>query len=195
MVVGGGGQAQGAKDALDVLLDRVLGHEQPLGDRLVRAALAPSTRSTSRSRLVRCSSGSSPCRGPSDELLDDARVEHRSAVPDPLDARGQLVEVRDALLEQVADPVAFHARAARARSSHAHAERARGCRCRASARRIAIAARNPSSVWVGGIRMSTIATSGRDCSTSANSSSALARQARRSRTPPRRAAARVPRAG
>jgi hypothetical protein len=35
MVVGGRGQTQGAEDALDVLLDRMLGHEQPLGDRLV----------------------------------------------------------------------------------------------------------------------------------------------------------------
>jgi hypothetical protein len=41
----------------------------------------------------------------SDQLLDHRRVEDRAAVSDPLDASGQLVEVGDALLEQLADPV------------------------------------------------------------------------------------------
>ena len=37
MVIGGWPQAQRAEDALDVLLDGVVGDEQALGDRVVRA--------------------------------------------------------------------------------------------------------------------------------------------------------------
>ena len=61
--------------------------------------------STSSSRSVSSSSGSSPLRALADELRDDGRVEHRAALADPAHARRQLVEVGDAVLEQVADPL------------------------------------------------------------------------------------------
>ena len=57
------------------------------------------------------------------------------------------------------------------------------------------AATSPSSVWVGGMRMSTIATSGRSRRRAASSSSASAACAARPRSPPRRAAAPALRAG
>lgn len=40
-----------------------------------------------------------------DELADDGWVEHRASVPGSLHAEGELVEIRDAFLEQVSDAV------------------------------------------------------------------------------------------
>ena len=82
--------------------------------------------------------------------------------PSAMPAQGvdQDGDVEDALLEQVADPLGVlldqpH-RVARldVLGEHEHADA--GCSAR-----IRWAATRPSSVWVGGIRMSTIATSGR----------------------------------
>src|SRR5215210_106867 len=96
---------------------------------------------------------------PPEQLRDDRRVDRRAAGADALHRAGELRDVGDAVLEQVA-------RALRRRAEQLH-RRAEldvlgepstpvpGCRSR-----ISIAARIPSSVWVGGMRMSTTATSG-----------------------------------
>ena len=59
--------------------------------------------STSSSRSVRSSSGVLPLAALTDELRHDRRVEHRPALADPPHAGRQLVEIGDAVLEQVAD--------------------------------------------------------------------------------------------
>ena len=74
--------------------------------------------------------------------------------------RGELLDVGDAVLEQVADALgASRPSSSSARPTSTYWESTStptsGC-----AARISSAARRPSSVWVGGIRMSTIATSG-----------------------------------
>ena len=58
--------------------------------------------STSRSRGVSSSSGSSRAAA-ADELRDDRRVERRAALGDAPHRGGELVDVGDAVLEQVAD--------------------------------------------------------------------------------------------
>ena len=104
VVVGGWRQAQGAEDVLDVLLDRVLGDEEPLGDRLLERPSAISA-STSRSRSVRCSSGSSPCRRRPTSSPTTAGSSTEPPCPTRLTLEDELGEVGDALLEQVADAV------------------------------------------------------------------------------------------
>ena len=56
---------------------------------------------TSRSRSVRSSSGTRP--PPADELGHDLRIDHRSPARDPADGFAEVVQVLDAVLEQVAD--------------------------------------------------------------------------------------------
>ncbi len=90
---------------------------------------------------------------------DDDRIERRAAGADPPDRVGELVDVADPVLEQVADALGrvgqeLHGQAELdVLGEHEHAD-VRVIRL------ISIAARMPSSVCVGGSRMSTIATSG-----------------------------------
>ena len=109
-------------------------------------------------------------------------------------ASAKLVELGDAVLEQVADALGAGRRAARSRSPTSTCWESTSTPTRGCAARIASAARRPSSVWVGGIRMSTIATSGGSRSTCSSSASAVAALGRPRRSPPRPAAARRPRA-
>ena len=57
---------------------------------------------TSRSRSVRSSSGTRAA--PADEHGDDGGIDDRAALGDPPDGVGEVVEIRDPVLEQVADP-------------------------------------------------------------------------------------------
>ncbi len=87
-----------------MLLDGVLGDEQALGDRPVRAPFGDQGEDPAFAigetleRVVARSAAA-------DELVDDCGVEDRSAVTDAVDAGGELVQVGDTLLEQVADAV------------------------------------------------------------------------------------------
>src|SRR6185503_1329457 len=93
------------EDALDVLLDRVLGYEEPCGDRLVRASFSHEREHlplACRQVFQRIVAGARAA----DELLDDERVEHRASLRDALDARRELAQVGDPLLEEVADSLA-----------------------------------------------------------------------------------------
>ena len=110
---------------------------------------------------------------PAHEPGDDRRVEHALAVGDAAERVDEHGDVRHALLQQVAATLRVlleqaH-RVARldvvGQDEHADARRA--------STRICCAATRPSSVCVGGIRMSTIATSGRVSATRRRSSSAV----------------------
>ena len=131
----------------------------------IRSAIAPLERpsaissSTSRSRGVSSASGS-PRAPPADELRDDRRVERRAALGDAAHGRAELVEVGHAVLEQVADALRAVGEQLQRVARSRRTARARARRCSRCFSRISFAARRPSSVCVGGIRMSTIATSG-----------------------------------
>ena len=60
---------------------------------------------TSRSRGVSRLSGSSALRPLREQLRDDLRVEHRAAFSDPAQCRGEVLEIGDAVFQEIADPV------------------------------------------------------------------------------------------
>ena len=133
------------------------GDDQRLGDALVRAPLGHQLEHLAlarRERLERVLAAA-----PAEHVGDDRRVQHRPAGGDAPHGVGEQLEVRHAVLEQVADAGGVVAdqvdRVAllRVLAEHEHAD----VRLRA---RISIAARSPSSVLSGGICTSTIATSG-----------------------------------
>ena len=147
------------EDLADVRLDRLRAQEELLADGLVRAALGDQREHLAlavgelveRALLARAV----------DEARDDRRVEHALALGDAPQRVGEHGDVGHAFLEQVADALGVvleqaHRVAGRRGSARARARRRRGAtsgsRC---------AATSPSSVCVGGILMSTIATSGR----------------------------------
>src|SRR5262249_18968166 len=91
------------EDALDVLLDSALGDEQALRDRAVAAAFSHEGEdfSLSVTQVVdRIVAGAATA----DELRDDGRIEDGASVADPLDGVGELGQVGDSVLQQVADP-------------------------------------------------------------------------------------------
>jgi hypothetical protein len=101
VVLGARGHAELEEDVRDVLLDRVRGDHQHLGDALVRAALGHQpqhlalARRQSLQRIVAALAA--------EHVRDDGGVEHRSARGDPADRVGEQGEVGHAVLEQVAD--------------------------------------------------------------------------------------------
>ena len=101
MIVGAGRQAELREDAGHVLLDRAQGHEHPIGDRLVRAALCHQledfalTRRDLVERVVLAL--------PPEQPADDLGIERRAAVGNSPDGGAELVQVGDAILEEVAD--------------------------------------------------------------------------------------------
>ena len=160
--------------------------EEALRDRLAGATLAISS-STSRSRGERSSIGSSRRWRPTSSLTT-AGSSADSALGDAAHRAGELRDVSDAVLEQVAE-------ALRALGEELHRvggldelERTRtpipSCWSR-----IFFAATSPSSVWVGGMRMSTTATSGLCIATWTEQILRVSDWAT-TRTPPPRAAAR-----
>ena len=120
--------------------------------------------STSRSRGDRTSSGSSTPLG-GDELLDERGIDDRAALDDPLERVDELVDVGDAALQQVAAAARRSASSSVACSTWTCAE-STTIAVSGNSSRIDAAASRPSVVCVGGIRMSTIARSGRCSRTS-----------------------------
>ncbi len=86
-----------------MLLDCALGDHEPLGDRPVRASFShqgqylPLAVAQVVDRVMALAAAA-------DELGHDGGIEHRSALADALDRVRKVVEIRDAVLEQVADP-------------------------------------------------------------------------------------------
>ena len=101
VVPGVGREAELREDARHVLLDRALGDDEPLADRLVRAALGHQLEhlALARGELVERVVAAAPA----DEQRDDLGVERRAALADAPHGGGELVDVGDAVLEQVAD--------------------------------------------------------------------------------------------
>ncbi len=97
-----------------MLLDGAGRDEEPVRDGLIRAALGHQlehlalARREERERIVLARAA--------EQLGDDGRVEHGSVLGDSAHGGRELVEVRDAILEEVADP-------ARDRREEAHRER------------------------------------------------------------------------
>ena len=95
-----------------------------------------------------------------DERLHDLRVERGAAGRDALDGVDELAHVAHAVLEQVADARRVvadeleHVRRLEVLRQHEHRDR------RVASARISAAATRPSSALPGGMRTSTIATSG-----------------------------------
>ena len=109
-----GRQAELREDARHVLLDRAQGDEEPLRDRLVRAALGHQLEHLA---LARRQLGERVVlAAAADELRDDLGVERRAALADAPHRRGELLHVGDPVLEQVADALGARRRAGRARS-------------------------------------------------------------------------------
>ena len=149
--------------------------------------------STSRSRGVSASSGpSSRARRRAAARRPAGRAPSRPAAT-RRERVDEVVEVGDAVLEQVAEPLGALGEQLRRDARRRRAGRGQRCRRRGCRARISCAARRPSSVWVGGIRMSTIATSGSCCVDLAQQLVGVAGLGRRPRARPRRAAARCPR--
>ena len=154
-----------------MLLDRAQRHEHALGDRLVRAPFGHQLEhlALARSQRIQRVVGSPA----PEELADDGRVERRSALADAPHGRGELLQVGDAVLQEVADTFG-------ALGEQIHCVRRldvlredEHAGLRVAARGSSRAATRPSSVWVGGMRMSTIATSGLCMATCRSRSSAV----------------------
>jgi len=88
-------------DVGDVGLDRLRGQEQAIGDRLVRTTLGHEGEDLA---LTLGEVIERHLRAPAaDELGDDLGVDHRAAAGDPPDRVGEVVEILDAVLQEVAD--------------------------------------------------------------------------------------------
>ena len=101
MVLGGRRQAELPEDARDVLLDCARRDEEPLADRLVRAPLGHQLEHLGLAGSQR-GDGVVPAAAP-DELAHHRGVEGRASLGHALHGRTELLDVRDAVLEQVAD--------------------------------------------------------------------------------------------
>ena len=102
MVVGRRQQLELREDVGDVRLDGLRGEIEAGRRSPGSSGPPPSSARTSRSRSVRSSSGTLR-PPPADELGDDLGVDDRAALGDPSDRVGEVVEVVDTVLEQVAD--------------------------------------------------------------------------------------------
>jgi len=87
-----------------VFLHGVLADHELLRDRLVGAAFGHQREYLAFARRE-LAEGVVRLAAPADELRDDGGVEHGAALADPLDALGELAQVRDAFLAQVPDAV------------------------------------------------------------------------------------------
>ena len=145
------------RDAGDVLLDGPLGHDQAVRDRLVGEPLGHQPEHLA---LAGRQVGQPVLTAPAaDELRDDARVEGAAPAGDAAGGVGQLVTRRDAVLEQVADALRrlgqqVH-RVVGLDVVREHQHPGPWVLPPDAPRRL-----QPSSLWVGGMRMSTMARSG-----------------------------------
>jgi hypothetical protein len=103
VVVRAGGQAELRVDARHVLLDGAKRDEEPLRDRLVRAALGHQLEHLSLARRQLVERVVSPLAA--DELAHHGRVERRAAVRNSTDGRAELLEIGDAILQEIPDPL------------------------------------------------------------------------------------------
>ena len=166
----GVGEAELEEDRVDVLLDRPLGEDERVGDRRVALALgdlgedlalarrsarpaASARRAAWRRRAARRSS--SPCTEPPAATASIAAT--------------QLGAVVDALLEQVGAALGAGLEQRQRVGGLGVVGSGRRRRSPGASRAAARPARMPSSVLVGGIRMSVTTTSGRSLSTAASS--------------------------
>ena len=168
---------------------RSVSHSRRAMPALVRPSAISASTSRSRGgqqgeRVVRAASGPSKVR-------DHLRVERRAAGGDPAQRVEEVVDVEDAVLEQVAEVAA--GRPARRSAGSRRAGRAARCRARGQRSRSSRAARAPSSVRSGGMRTSTMARSGRARPRPPRPASARRRRWRRPRGRRPRAAGPAPR--
>ena len=188
MVVGCRQQLELREDVGDVGLDRLRSEEEPSQIAWFERPSAISA-STSRSRSVRSSSGTRARRRPTSWATTSGSITEPPR-GDPPDRVGEVVEIVDPVLQQVADaagPVGHEPQREGRLDVLRQDEDPDAVPCSA---RIACAARRPSSVCVGGIRMSTIATSGRCSRTACQECRRRRRPGRRPRTLPPPAGAR-----
>ncbi len=101
VVVRRGQQLKLGEDVRDVGLDRLRGEEERVADRLVRATLRYQRENLTLAlgQVVERDPGPAPA----DELGDHLRIDHGPALGNPSDRVGKVVEVVDAVLQQVAD--------------------------------------------------------------------------------------------
>ena len=94
-------QAELGEDARHVLLDRAQGDEESLRDRLVRPALRHQLEhlALARGQLLQRVVGALA----TDKLADDGGVERRASVGHAAHGRAELLEIGDAVLEEIAD--------------------------------------------------------------------------------------------
>ena len=102
MFLVGVGELELGEDAVDVLFDGVLADTERPGDALLLLPLCRQ-REDFALALAQGVEGVVVAPGPVDELGDDGGVENGAALGDSADARGELVEGGEAVLEQVAD--------------------------------------------------------------------------------------------
>src|SRR4029079_17743107 len=175
--VGGAREVKLQEDRFGWLLDRALRRDERLRDRLVALALRDLGE---RLELARRQCGERRLRVvavPLHEQLDDLRVDVRAALMHGVDRVDKLAAVVDALLEEIGAPrgpaleQAEDVRRLRVLAEHddAHvrvrlAGRPRGAGGVGAVARWAAATRMPSSLSVGGMRMSVTTTSGRSAS-------------------------------
>src|SRR3954452_4027825 len=103
VVLARGSEAQLPEDARHVLLDRALGHDHTLRDGRIRAALRHQAEHLALARRELAERVGAAA--PADELRDDLGIERGAARGDALYRRDELVHVRDAVLEEVAEPL------------------------------------------------------------------------------------------
>ena len=167
-----------------MLLDRSLGEPELTGDAGVRAALGHQRQHLAfacredRERVVASSN--------LDQCLHETRVDDRSARRDPPQRLDELVDVEDAALEQVADPLA-RSRGAPPPARSRRVPRGRGCRSRGTPR--------GSCAPPRALRSSAWAASGCRRSPARARARARARPARPRCPPGRRPGSRIARAG
>ena len=164
-------QPELGQDVPDVLLDRSLGEPELAGDAGVRATLGHQRQHLALAcREVRERVVAPPSL---DQCLHETRVDDRSARRDPPQRVDELVHVQDAALEQVADPIAGREELCRLLDLDM-CRQDEDARSRETPRGSSVPRRAPRSSASGGIRMSTITSSGSCSRTSSSSSSRVA---------------------
>jgi hypothetical protein len=101
VILDGAAESELLEDVRDVLLDRARGDDERVGDRLVGAALGHQPEHLLLARAQHLERARAALAR--DQQPDDRRVERRSALGHPPHGLGEVVDVGDAVLEQVAD--------------------------------------------------------------------------------------------
>ena len=101
VIIGCGWQLEFREDVGDVRLDGLARHRQPITDGLVRPALRHQGEDFPLAirQVLERDAGT-----PTDKDGYNGGIDDRAALGDPPDSVGEVVEIRDPILEQVADP-------------------------------------------------------------------------------------------